>query len=42
MRMLRAWMRKRRRAERFKMFTIERTTENCGNMAELKVISVAR
>ncbi|MDO4334077.1 MAG: hypothetical protein Q4C58_15525 [Eubacteriales bacterium] len=42
MKRFRAWMQKRKRTERFKMFTLERTAENYGNMAELKVISVAR
>lgn len=42
MRMLRAWMQRRRRAERFKMFTLEHTAENYDNITELKVISVAR
>lgn len=42
MKRFRAWLRKRRRVERFQMFTLERTAENTGNMAELKVISVAR
>lgn len=42
MRILRGWMQRRRRAERFKMFTIERTTENHGDLAEIKVISVTR